>query len=281
MHTTYETIGAALATAKHRLAITSPSASLDAQVLLAEVLSVSRAHLLAYQEKSLTPDQQAQYAAWVARRAQGEPVAYLLGRRAWYDREFIVTPDVLIPRPETELLLEWALELAKEQPPRAVVDVGTGSGALAVTFAALMPQVHVYAVDVSAAALAVARRNAAAQGLTEGVNITFLHGDLLQPLIDAGLQVEMVLANLPYIARDVVPTLEVSQHEPTLALDGGEDGLTLIHQLLAQAPAVCPPNAPILLEIGADQGAALLSAYPNSELRQDYAGLDRMVCVRR
>lgn len=273
------TIGAVLQNAKQRLAAVSPSASLDAQLLLAEVLSVSRVYVLAHPERELTSEQAAQYQAFILRRERGEPMAYILRRKPFYDREFVVSPAVLIPRPETELLLEWALDLMPSEQSGIMVDVGTGSGALAVTFAAHRPDATVYAVDISEAALEVAQQNAR---LSE-VNVQFIQGDLLQPLIDRGIKAALVLANLPYIARDEVPSLEVSRYEPTLALDGGADGLDLIRLLLAQALSACAPGGNILLEIGADQGEAVLKLAQEigeAELRQDYAGLDRMVRVK-
>lgn len=271
------TIGSVLQAAKQQLADASPSASLDAQILLADVTSLSRAQILAYPERELTAEQTESYTALIARRMQGEPVAYLLGRKPFYDRELIVTPDVLIPRPETELLLEWALEIIDQDNLNTVVDVGTGSGALAVTLAALRPDITVYATDISTAALAIARRNAEAQG----AKVTFFEGDLLQPLIERNVHVELVLANLPYIARDEVATLDVSRYEPVLALDGGEDGLDLIRRLVTQSPDACTPGATLLLEIGADQGEALqaFDQWPqveNAQVRRDYAGLDRL-----
>lgn len=272
------TIHRVLADAKRRIAPVSSSISLDAQLLLAAVLGVSRAHVIAHPERELTPHQANAYESLIARRERGEPVAYLLGRRAFYDRDFIVTPDVLIPRPETEHLLEKALAFARSQPELTAVDVGTGSGALAVTFAAHIPTATVYATDISAAALAVARRNAG------GVNVHFLQGDLLLPLREAGVRVSLVMANLPYIAADELRTLAVSQHEPRLALDGGPDGLDVIRRLLEQVPAVCLPGAVILLEIGAAQAAAvrqlaqtILPAARSVAVFQDYAGHDRVV----
>jgi release factor glutamine methyltransferase len=283
------TIGAALASAKAQLAGVSDSASLDAQVLLGEILGVGRATLFAYPERALTPEQAARYTEWIARRAQGEPVAYLLGRRAFYDRDFWVTPDVLIPRPETELLLEMALDFARSRPQAgfAAADVGTGSGALAVTFAAHQPGATVYAIDLSPAALVVARRNALhpPEGSSPVANIAFFEGDLLSPLIARGLRVDLLMANLPYIAAEVLPTLEVSRYEPLLALDGGPDGLDLVRRLLAVVGHVCRPGAVILLEIGADQGAAALGlacdALPDAAVTvaRDAAGHDRVVRI--
>ena len=179
------------------------------------------------------------------------------------------------------MLLEQALDWAKGKQGIAAVDVGTGSGALAVTFARHATDTQVYATDISTAALEVARRNAE----RHGAHVTFLHGDLLSPLIERNTHVDLVMANLPYIARDEVPTLAVSRYEPNLALDGGVDGLDLIRRLLAQIPQVCNPNAQILLEIGATQGAAALALVrqmlnpQSAEVLQDYAGLDRIVRV--
>jgi release factor glutamine methyltransferase len=273
------TIGCALRQAKQQIAPVSESASLDAQLLLCAVLGVARAYLLAHPEVPLTPEQAAQFAALVEGCAAGEPIAYILGRRAFYDREFIVTPDVLIPRPETELLLEQALAFVKQYPQAVVIDVGTGSGALAVTLAAHCPEAQVYALDISPAALAVARRNAEAHRAT----VRFMQSDLLTAVLESGIKADMVMANLPYIASDELPTLAVSRYEPKLALDGGPDGLDLIRRLLAQCPAVCNPGALILLEIGATQGAATLALVNvalrprHAEVLKDYAELDRIV----
>jgi release factor glutamine methyltransferase len=276
-------LGEALHAARVRLSEHSPSAGLDAQLLMAEVLGESRAHVLAHRERVLTPEQTAQFEAWVARRAHGEPMAYLLGRQAFYDRDLFVSPAVLIPRPETEELLERALNSPQAQRPAcAAVDVGTGSGALAVTFAALRPDARVYATDLSPEALAVAQRNATHHHAA----VTFYQGDLLTPLLAHGHTVDVLMANLPYIDSAVVPTLEVSRHEPHLALDGGEDGLDLVRRLLAQAPAVLRPQALILLEIGYDQGerARVLAqaAFPSASVAviPDLAGHDRIVEVR-
>lgn len=275
-------MGQVLTDAKSRLADVSPSPSLDAQVLLATLLDVSRAHVIAHPERVLTSEQASQYASWIKRREQGEPIAYILGRKAFYDRELIVTSDVLIPRPETELLLEEALSFAQaSHAAGTAVDVGTGSGALAVTFAAHLPAWKVYATDISSKALAVAKINAESVPST----ITFFDGDLLMPLIVDSIRVDLVMANLPYIASDEVPTLAVSHYEPVLALDGGADGLVLIRQLLEQAKIVCNPGALILLEIGADQGAAAQSAaltiFPDANVivLKDYAGFDRIVRI--
>lgn len=266
------TIREALAAAKAR--IQSDSASLDAQLLLCEVLGVSRARVLSHGEDALTPEQVQEYDALVSRREAGEPIAYILGRKPFYDRVFGVSASVLIPRPETELLIEQAFAADREL---VAVDVGTGSGAIAVTFAANAPHAQVYATDISLAALDVAKRNASEQG----ARVTFFQGDLLQPLIERGIKVDLLMANLPYINSAELPNLDVSRYEPQLALDGGADGLDLIRRLLDQAPQVCNSGAMVLLEIGCDQGerARELAQRVCSqvEVLQDYAGFDRIV----
>lgn len=262
--------------ARDRLATVSGSAALDAQVLLTDVLGAhDRAYLFAHPEQELTDDQAAQYAALVERRLTGEPIAYIRGFQAWYDRDIIVTPDVLIPRPETELLLEAALAVA--EPGAVVADVCTGSGALAVTLAAHIPGAAVYGTDISPAALAVARRNTAASGVT----VDWREGDLLKPLAD--LKLDILVSNPPYIAYDELQTLEVVKHEPSLALDGGADGLAFVRRLLAGVREVCKPGAWLFIEHGADQGAAVLALAHallgplQAEIVKDYAGLDRFL----
>lgn len=265
-----------------RAALTaSDTADLDAQALLAHVLGVDRAFLFAHGETPLKAEQGLQYRALLRRRAAGEPMAYILGAQGFFDLELIVTPNVLVPRPETELLLEEALRLTKDSPGARAADIGTGSGALALAFARHRPQCEVYASDISAKALEVARENAQEQA----ASVQFFLGDLAQPLIDRAIKVDLLMANLPYIASDELNTLAVSWWEPRQALDGGADGLVCIRELLLQAPVVCRDGACVLLEIGADQGAAV-SRYIRDRLGadcrvlKDYAGLDRIVCFQ-
>ncbi len=253
--------------------------TLDAQALLCAALGVERAYLFGHPDHPLTPAQADRYAGWVERCAAGEPLAYILGRRAFYDRDFIVTPDVLIPRPETELLVEQGLAYLRGRPAATVADVGTGSGALAVTLAVHAPAAQVYALDISPAALAVARQNAAQHRAA----VTFLEGDLLRPFLERGLRFDLLVANLPYIASGDLPSLAVTRWEPRLALDGGADGLDLVRRLLDQAPAAARPGARLLLEIGADQGAAAqalgAAAFPGARaaVLPDLAGHDRIL----
>ena len=266
-----------LRSARSKLA-QSDSPDLDARVLLAHVLDVEPAFLFAHGEVPLTPAQLSAFQNALARRAAGELIAYIIGRKGFYDLDLITTPAVLVPRPETELLLEEALRRAAPDCELIVADIGTGSGALAIAFARQRPRSPVYATDISAAALAIARRNAERYG----VDVAFMLGNLAQPLIDAGIQVNLLMANLPYIARAELKRLAVSRHEPRVALDGGVDGLDCIRELLTQIPHLCRAGALVLLEIGADQGDAVTQLIQaglglSSRIIQDYAGLDRIV----
>lgn len=274
------TVREAWRTAAAQFEAVSSSAALDAQVLLADVLGAdNRAYLLTHPEQALTPDQHQRYQSAVRRRLTGEPVAYIRGFKDWYDRQIIVTPDVLIPRPETELLLEAALEHVQSQPGAVVADVCTGSGAIAVTLAANAPDATVHATDVSPAALTVARQNAD----KANAQVTFYEGDLLAPLLERGLKVDVLASNPPYIATNTLQTLDVVKHEPSLALDGGADGLDFVRRLLTDAPRVLKPGALVLVEIGADQGAATLALahdllpVQHADIIPDYAGLDRFL----
>ncbi len=255
----------------------SDSADLDAQVLLAHVLGVDRSFLFAHGDDALAAGQWATFKSMLERRAHGEPIAYILGQAGFYDLELVVSPAVLIPRPETELLLEEALRLSIDMPGAVVADIGAGSGALAIAFKRHRPRSQVHASDISLDALAIARENAARYQ----AKARFHQGSLAQPLIERGIQVDLLMANLPYIASDILRELAVSQWEPRLALDGGSDGLRLIHELLAQLPSVCKPGAYVLLEIGADQGPAVRKLAREclgveAAILQDYAGLDRI-----
>lgn len=258
---------------------------LDAEVLLAHVLDRPRAALLAHPEAPLAPEQAAQFAALVERRAAGTPIAYLIGRHPFYDRDLLVTPDVLIPRPETEHLVEAALDWARGRGALRVADIGTGSGAIAVTLAAHLPDARVHAVDCSLAALDVARQNAKRAWVID--RVTFVQGDLLAPLLDSNLRLDLIAANLPYIPTTDLAALDVARHEPVLALDGGPDGLDAIRRLLAQAPGALAEHGLILMEIGAGQGEAVAALarkqFPSAAIAvlRDYAGHDRVVRVER
>ncbi|MEB2289188.1 MAG: peptide chain release factor N(5)-glutamine methyltransferase [Anaerolineae bacterium] len=276
------TIAGALAWARAVLNEAAGSEPLDAPLLLAHILGCERTALLAHPQRPLTPTQLTAFCALVERRASGVPLAYLAGERAFFDLTLIVTPDVLIPRPETEHLVERALAWARARArsPR-IADVGTGSGVIAVTLARHLPGARVWALDVSRAALGVARRNAARYDLAERVHL--VQADLLGPLLGARGAFDLIAANLPYVPTSALETLPVSRHEPRLALDGGPDGLAVIRRLLAQVPRILAADGLLLLEIEAEQGeraaALAATALPGARVtvHADYAGHDRVI----
>lgn len=259
------------------------SPRLDAELLLADTLGINRAAVLARPDRCLTPKQLTRYRYLVDRRATREPLAYILGHREFFGLDLIVDPRVLVPRPETELLVEEALRLAAEKHAPLLADVGAGSGAIAVSLAVHLPGATVYALDDSAEALAVTAENARRHGVAERIHC--LQGNLLAPLPGP---VDIVTANLPYVTTDEWQELapEIRQYEPRAALDGGPDGLALIHGLLTTAVPYLRPDAAVLLEIGAGQGRSVVElarehfASAEIELHQDYAGLDRLVIVQ-
>ena len=260
----------------------SPTPALDARLLLAHVVGHSHAWLIAHDDKSLTAAQSRAYVRLLDRAAAGEPIPYLTGYAPFFGLDFMVSPAVLIPRPETEQLVEIGLSWAQARGPLRVIDVGTGSGCIAVTLARHLPAAKVVAVDVSAAALNVAQTNAA--HLAPG-HVAFLRGDLLSACASG---FDLIAANLPYVTHEEWTTLPdgVKSFEPALALDGGPDGLDLIRVLLPQAAERVRPGGIILLEIGWRQGAAAAAlareSFPAArvEVRPDFAGHDRIVLIQ-
>jgi release factor glutamine methyltransferase len=247
---------------------------LDAEVLMSFVLGWSRARLFAHWDEGLTEEQAARYGALVERRAAGEPVAYIRNLKEFLGLDFYVDRRVLIPRPETELLVARALALA----PGVVVDVGTGSGAVAVGIARGCPGAKVIATDISADALEVARLNAERHGAA----VEFRQGSLLEPVAE---HVDLVVANLPYLSQEEYRGLLHTSiaYEPPSALTDGADGLRLFDALLAQVPARLAPGGAVLLEIGSGQAAAVQRLarrrLPDFEpaVFADYAGLPRVL----
>ncbi|MBZ5700312.1 MAG: peptide chain release factor N(5)-glutamine methyltransferase [Acidobacteriia bacterium] len=301
-----------------------PSYTLAAELLLLHVLGRDRAWLYAHPEAELAPPDAQRFAALLARRAAGEPTQHLTGKQEFWGLEFEVTPDVLIPRPETEHLVEVALdrlavrEIRASRPPKTqgagllIADVGTGSGCLAVTLAKELPGATIFATDVSAAALAVARRNATRHGVA--ARIHFLACHLLDALPPVGARhavpapfdispvtnhqspvtspesrfLDLIVSNPPYIGRREAPTLprEVREHEPELALYGGEEGYELYADLIAQAAAHLKPGGLLVLELGHDSLPAVrplfdFPAWTNVAVTNDLAGIPRVLAAER
>ena len=299
----HPTVASAIADATARLAEAgSDSARLDAEVLLGHVLNVDRASLSAYPEALLGVGQLATFDGLVQRRARGEPVAYIRQLKEFFGLAFHVDPRVLIPRPDTETLVEVALEWITREltsgrrdgrvEPLLVWDVGTGSGAVAIALAGTLRRrrygeaVRFHLSDVSADALAVAVENAVSHGVADLME--FQRGDLTSSDAGPARAVDLLVANLPYIPSATVPRLPVAaSYEPSIALDGGDDGLALIRRLLDALPGVLAPHAAALLEIGSDQGDAVTQAVGDllsgwtCVVRPDLSGRPRVAIVER
>jgi len=278
------TVAAALADARAR-----GVALLDAQLLLGRVLATTRTALIAHDERELAAGEIERWWGLLARRAAGEPLAYLLGEKEFHGLVLEVTTDVLVPRPETELVVDWASELLGERARRRlggppadgprVVDLGTGSGAIALALQRLHPEAHVVASDASPAALAVARRNAARAGLA----IELVEGSWWAAV--GGRRFDVAVANPPYVAAGD-PHLAALRHEPIEALASGGDGLDALRTIAAGAPARLLPGGWLVVEHGFEQGAAVRDLLARAGLvavasRRDLAGLERATAGRR
>ncbi len=250
--------------------------ALDAELLLAHVMGASRARLRSHPEDAATPDVAAQFVALLARRARGEPLAYITGHRDFWTLSLQVSPAVLVPRPETELLVERALELFPAPPIRAA-DLGTGSGAIALALASERPGWQVMATDASEQALAVARGNAQALGLQR---VSFLAGNWLAPL--QGQRCHLIVSTPPYIAADDPALAQPAlQHEPAMALASGPEGLDALRLIVRDAPAHLERGGWLLLEHGASQADAVarelvVRGFRHVRSRTDLSGHERM-----
>lgn len=301
--------------------------ALDAAVLLGFITGLDHTGLYRERQRILTPEEEGRLDNFLTRRADGEPVAYLTGRKEFMGLEFTVNPSVLIPRPETELLVERAISLLKDYsrnvtqhsersedftdchsergeeslppffrnneksniifPGCLIVDVGTGSGAIAVSLAVNLPQALIYATDISPEALQVARENTAKHSMED--RIIFRQGDLLSPLTEMGLagQVDFIAANLPYVATEEMEILprDVRDYEPPVALYSGANGLALYRRLIPEAASLLKPGGYLLLEIGYGQRAGITAMLPQPDwavsIEQDLAGLDRLAVANR
>ena len=262
-------------------AVGAPEPRLESEVMLSDVLGVPRHRLYAYQDDAIPEEAVEALEKVVRRRLEREPLAYILGHREFYGVDLTVGPGVMVPRPETEMLVERALLVCLERMDRAglvVADVGTGSGGIAVSLAMHLPGVALYATDISAEALAVARANVEKFGL--GPRITLLEGDLLEPLPG---RVDVIVANLPYIPSGRLEELQPElAWEPRGALDGGDDGMGLLRRLMGQAAGKLADDGVMLLEIDPGQGETLrrlagrLFPGATTSVEEDLAGLERL-----
>ena len=257
-------------------------AGLEAEVLLRHALDLDRAQLYARLHEGLDETHRADFQRLINRRVAHEPTAYIVGHKEFYGIDLEVTPDALVPRPETELLVDEALRVAPDGPC-TIADVGTGCGAIAVALATRLPQAVIYAIDDSERALALAARNVERLGLTSRVRP--VHGDLLDPLPEA---VDLIVANLPYVkTRDweALPP-EIREHEPRAALDSGPNGTEALERLLRVAPSYLRPKGRLLAEIAWDEGELLVEVarecFPRARvtIEKDLAGLDRILMIQ-
>lgn len=252
---------------------------LTAEVLLAHVLKTGRVRLYVDLDRPLEKDELATFRALIERRMAGEPTQYLTGVREFYNRPFKVDPRVLIPRPETELLVEACLQRLPKGAPSRVLDVCVGSGCIAISIAAERPQATVYATDLSPDAVALARENAEALKVAD--RVTILQGSLFTPL-PPDARFDVVVSNPPYIATAEIDTLSAEvRREPRMALDGGADGLTLIRRVAEGARGHLVPGGLLAMEIGETQGAALIgilqaAGYADVRVEKDLERRDRM-----
>ena len=255
---------------------------LTAEVVLAHAFDLTRTQLLAQPDRPLTPDQFARAQRDLDRLINNEPLAYVVGHREFYDIDLLTDARALIPRPETECLVEYAIQIMADRTAPRIADVGTGCGAIAVTLAKHLPRARVIATDLSPDAVELARTNAQRNGVD--ARIDFRVGNLLEPVTET---LDLLAANLPYIDDKDWPYLAktIRGHEPMMAFIGGPDGLDLVRGLLRDAARVLHPGSVILLEIGAYHGDAVteiaLRNFPQArvQIKPDYAGLDRLAVI--
>ncbi|NLW16571.1 MAG: peptide chain release factor N(5)-glutamine methyltransferase [Firmicutes bacterium] len=260
-------------------------ARFEAELLLRSALGEDRARFFATLDEAVDPAVLAQFSRWLEQRASGVPLQYIVGRQEFMGLDFKVTPAVLIPRPDTEIAVEVALEVMDQLEAPLVADIATGSGAIAVALAYHQPRARVWATDISPEALAVAQDNARQNGVSQ--RITFLQGAWGAPLREHGLTFNCIVSNPPYIASQEIDELAIEvQKEPRLALDGGPDGLDCYRALVPQAWDLLRPGGYLILEVGMGQApavAALLEQhrFTHVSTRRDLAGIERVVNGRK
>ncbi len=276
-----QTIEAVLEELIARLEKVSDTPGLDAQVIISHVIDRSRSWVMAHPEKTLTGEQVLKLNELMGRLEAGEPLPYVLGRWEFFNLEFELNKEVLIPRPETELLVERAVAWLQAHPDYTrVAEIGAGSGCIGIALAANVPAIDVTATDISPAAIELARRNAVKNGVES--RIEFVHQDLFP----AQGEYHLIVTNPPYIPTGTLRNLPVFGREPTLALDGGRDGLDLVRRILATAPDRLLPGGLLLMEIEASQGPAVLSLVYDSfgeaeiHLHKDFSGRERLLEIQ-
>ena len=263
-----------------------PEARRDAGSLLSFILGKDRTFLISHAEDQVGDDAFRRFQESVERRASGEPLQYITGVQDFFGREFRVTPDVLIPRPETELLVEAAIELTGRESEPLICDVGTGSGCIAVTLLCEVRGARAVAVDKSAAAIEVARLNARNHEVLDRVE--FAESDCFDALDSSRQRFDMVVSNPPYVSAAMIDGLqrEVRDHEPMIALSPGPDGLSVIRRLVDEAPGFLRKNGQLIMEIGFDQGEAVQSLVDDSiwrlvEIKPDLQSIPRIVVLQK
>lgn len=275
------TVDRALRSAAKRLSPHSSTCRLDAEILLAHLLGVGRSHLLARLTDTVETSNQALFTALVERREAGEPVAYITGHREFYGLDLIITPDVLVPRPETESAVDACLEALADNDIGLLADIGTGSGAILVAVCTNLPKIRAFGVEISPAALEVARLNCHAHNLDARVSL--YTGNLLEPLPE---KVDVIVANLPYVSPGEAD-IDVATWEPQVAVfGGGEDGTALIREFLKSAPDYLLPGGTVIMEVAYSQGKQVselaAASFPgaNVAVRKDLAGYDRIIVIK-
>ncbi len=256
----------------------------DAQLLLRQITGHNRAWFISHPEAELNPDELKQLQISIKKIQDGVPLPYVLGRWEFFGLDFVVTPDVLIPRPETEILVENVISHVRAHPQIEynILDVGTGSGIIPISLAVHIPNSYYQCTDISKSAISIAHRNALRNGVEQRIN--FIECDLLPEMLDLH-NFDIITANLPYIPTSTLPELEIFNKEPTLALDGGPDGLALVNKLLGLIAGNLNQGCLVLLEIQNDQGPTVSELarekFPSAVIRiiRDLAGFDRIVSI--
>jgi len=263
-----------------------PEARREAGSLLAHILVKDRTFLISHAEDLLSDKDLNSFRDYIERRAAGEPLQYIIGSQDFFGLEFKVTPDVLIPRPETELLVERALDLIDANTAPLVCDVGTGSGCIAVTLMHERPSAHAVALDISLAAIRVAQKNASLHSVND--RISFAVSDCFQSLTAHGPLFDLIVSNPPYVSEESLEGLqrEVRDHEPRLALTPGGDGLVIVRRLISEAPTFLKHGAYLVFEIGFDQAAAVeclidFAVWKLLGIHPDLQGIPRIVVLQK